>query len=204
MRGTRKPRGVRTAVILILILPVLGIGLRLMNENKAPSLNAPAPQIDLSVNVNELGFDETVAYINERCAGFTYWETGSAARFKVTTLPVSLDRNGLLTLSRRYASGGVESSSWFILRDVVVSKGEVTDTATGKEYMSIRFECPDDCIVYATTVAGRADFENQAKTTGRATLVCRHGDQVMTALGHIKGFPGAAIDESAPDAETSR
>ena len=183
MSDTKKPRGVRTAVILILILPVLGIGLRLMNEDKAPSKKAPVREIDLSVDVTELGFDETLAYINERCAGFSHWQTGSAARVKVTTLPVSLERNGKLTLSTRYPAGGVESSSWFLLGDVAMSAHEFTDTVTSKQYTSIRFECQDDCIAYETSVAGRAE---PVKTTGRATLVCAYGDQVASALGHAR------------------
>lgn len=187
MSDTKRPRGVRTAVILILILPVLGIGLRLMNEDKAPSKKAPVREIDLSVDVSKLGFDETVAYINERCAGFTYWQTGSAVRVKVTTLPVSLDRNGKLTLSTRYPADGVESSIWFRLRDVAASEREFTDTVTSKRYTSIRFECQNDCIAYATSVAGRAE---PVKSTGRATLVCAYGDQVASALGHARRLLG--------------
>jgi hypothetical protein len=189
MSDTKRPRGVRTAVILILILPVLGIGLRLMNEDKAPSNKAPVREIDLSVDVTELGFDETVAYINERCAGFAYWQTSSAARTKVMTLPVSIDRNGKLKLSSRYASGGVESSSWFLLGDVAMSAHEFTDTVAGKPYTSIRFECQDDCITYETSVAGRAE---PAQTTGRATLVCAYGDQVASALRHASRLLGAS------------
>ncbi|PQA88289.1 hypothetical protein CW354_08295 [Marinicaulis flavus] len=174
-------------MILILILPVLGIGLRLMNEDKAPSKKAPVREIDLSVDVTELSFEETVAYINERCAGFTYWQTGSAASVKVTTLPVSLDRNGKLTLSTRYRAGGVESSSWFLLGDVAMSAHEFTDTVTSKQYTSIRFECQDDCIAYETSVASRAE---PVQTTGRATLVCAYGDQVASALGHARRLLG--------------
>jgi hypothetical protein len=202
MNKTRRPRGVRTAVLLILLLPLLGISLRILSEDKNPRQETPARQIDLTIDVRRLGFDETLAYINQRCGGLTYWEAGSSAHFRVTTLPVAIDRTGKTTLSRRYASGEVVSSSSFLLQNVSILEGETKDAATGTAYISIRFSCPDDCITYATTVRGRADAQDTVKKTSRATLICDHGDQVATAFSHIRGLIAAPGNPPAVAAET--